>query len=243
MTTAQQICTLSAQIAKVPGMTAQAGVFLNMVLSELCQNHDFDVAKKTHQGVFDSGLITVTSNGNQIFGGPYDLPADYLRGIRGDSFWTLLGVPYPLTPIDLQEFDMTVQQAGLQSYPYWMATDMSHSPPQAYFYVPPSGNYPFTVRYFSQMPDIVTPETSTDAPWFPNANYLITRVAGELMRIADDERYISFLGDGPEGAQGILDRYLKMKDDKSNRAQMVALDGRLFGKRVTNLPNTKTVGW
>jgi hypothetical protein len=66
---------------------------------------------------------------------------------------------------------MMVQQAGNQSYPYLFATDMSPLDadaagrrdarvPQAYVWPPPSGAYPVTLRYFCQMPDIDTPETS-----------------------------------------------------------------------------------
>ena len=65
-----------------------------------------------------------------------------------------------------------------------------------------------TLRYFCQMPDIATPETSALIPWFPNQTYLVTRVAGELMRATDDSRMSDYLGEGPEGAGGILNRYL-----------------------------------
>jgi len=61
------------------------------------------------------------------------LPVDYLRvsgssgsqGSQRSTFWYLNGVPYPMVPVDLAEFDMQVQQAGLQSYPWLWATDMS----------------------------------------------------------------------------------------------------------------------
>lgn len=41
----------------------------------------------------------------------------------------------------------------------------------------------------------------------------------------------------------MLARYLKMKDNKTNRGQTVKLDRRRFGSRYDNLPVTKTVGW
>ena len=63
------------------------------------------------------------------------------------------------------------------------------------------------------------------------------------MRITDDERSDRFLGDGPAGAQGILRRYLELKDDSSNRAKTVKLDRRQFGRKFSTLPNTKTIGW
>ena len=252
--TAAQIVSLSCAIAKTPGMIVQAGQLLNVVLQELCQTYDFDVAKKTVFGTFNTSLVALL--GDSVYGsGPYPLPADYLRAEIGDVFWTLpnTGVKYPLIPIDLAEFDVAVQQAGLQNYPSFFCTDMSPNDavqqgdtsgaPTFYIYMPPSGNYPYTIRYRSQMPDIATPESSTTVPWFPNQNYLITRLAGELMKISDDERAPRFLGEGPDGAQGILDRYLKLKDDKSNRSQSVKLDRRQFGPSFSNLPNTKLVGW
>lgn len=232
-------------------MLSQAGQLLNMILGDLCQTYDFQLARKTFYFNFNPGLVSPV--GNSIYGsGPYPLPADFLRCQDEKAvFWTLLGVPYPLIPIDLSEFDMAVQQAGINAYPYWFATDLSggdetaagDTTPLAYVYPPPSGAYPCTVRYFAQMPDIATPEASNTVPWFPNSTYLLTRLAGELMRISDDDRVSTFLGEGPEGAQGILDRYLKLKDDHSNRATTVKMDRRRFGPRYNNLPNTKTIGW
>lgn len=248
---AAQLCSLAATDAHAPGAVTQAGEMLNMVLSDLCQTYDFALARKTFYFNFNPGLKAQV--GNSIFGsGPYPLPADFLRCADDKSvFWTLQGVPYFLVPIDLSEFDGTVQQAGLQSFPYWFCTDLSlgdeaanaDTTPMAYVYPPPSGAYPVTVRYFAQMPDIVTPESSAVVPWFPNQAYLRTRVAGEMMKLVDDDRWQEFLGEGPAGAQGILNRYLKLKDDSSNRAKTVQLDRRRFGPRFSNLPVTKTVGW
>ena len=93
------------------------------------------------------------------------------------------------------------------------------------------------------MPDITTPETSSTVPWFPNQSYLITRLAGELMRATDDTRMADYLGDGPEGAGGILTRYLKMRDDKQDRVQTVKLDRGRFGRGTNNLPMSKFIGW
>ena len=55
--TAAQICTKAASIARVPGFTSQAGDYLNVVLSELCQNYDFDVAKQTYSFTFNTIAI------------------------------------------------------------------------------------------------------------------------------------------------------------------------------------------
>lgn len=249
--TAQQLCTQACVIAHAPGFVSSAGQLLNMILQELAQTYDFMVARKTATFNFNTTLVDPTGR-FQLGSGPYTLPADFLRCVDEKAvFWVLNGVPYPLVPIDLSEMDMTVQQAGQSAYPYWFATDLSlgdeaaagSASPIAYVFPPPSGNFPVTVRYFAQMPDIATPESSTVVPWFPNQTYLLTRLAGEVMKVTDDTRWQVFLGEGPEGAQGILNRYLKLKDDKSNRAQSVKLDRRRFGPAMSTLPNTKTIGW
>jgi hypothetical protein len=239
--TAQQIVSLATAAAKAPGFHQRAGMLLNSILSDLCQTYDLDIAR----GVvtFNLALDNGTGNGS----GPYPLPADYLRCDPRDVFYTILGVKYVMIPYDLAEFDALVQQAGIASYPDCYATDLSlqnSAVPVLYVWPPASGAYPVTVRYRRQMPDIDTPETSAVVPWFPNTSYLITRLTGELMRITDDERYQSFLGTGSEGAQGILDRFLKLTNDKSDRAITVSLDRRRFGTNNFNrLPNTKEVGF
>lgn len=247
---AAQIIGLACQIAKCPGYVSQAGEILNSALSDLCQTYDFEICKGAFFFNFQPGLINRI--GNSTFGsGPYPLPADYLRALKDGVFWTLQGVPYFMTSCDLSEFDMQVQQAGVQSYPYMYATDLSLSDeaqqgvtvPVMYVYSPPSGAYPVTVRYYRQMPDIAMPETSATVPWFPNSQYLLKRVAGGLMEITDDERAAAFLGESPQGAQGILDRYLKLEGDKVSRAQRITLDRRRFGRNWSRLPSTKTIGW
>lgn len=238
-----QIVTLATQMAKVPGFTSQAGQLFNAILEELSQTYDFDVAHGFYHFNFNTSLQPATNSPVIAGSGPYQLPSDYLRADRDDVFWTLQGVPYPLVCIDLSEFDRTVQQAGLQTYPYWYCTDLSTSPPGMYVYPPPSGNYDVYVRYRRQMADVTAPETNTGTPWFPLPTYLYTRLAGELMKISDDERWRVFLGEGPEGAQGILNRYLKLKDDPENRSKRVTLDKRRFSGNFSSLSNTKTVGW
>lgn len=227
-----QICALAAQAAGVPGWTAQAGQLLNMVLSDLCETYDFDAAR---------GTVTLSITGS-TGSGPYNLPSDYLRAEEGDAFYTLNQVPYALIAIDLAEYDALTQQGGIAAYPDFYATDMSQSPPAIYFWPPPAQVLPVTIRYRRQMPDITAPEASSTVPWFPNQNYLITRLTGELMKIADDERCAQFLGEGPAGAQGILKRYLELKDDSSSRAKTVKLDQRRFGTAFNRLPGTKVIG-
>jgi hypothetical protein len=228
---AMQIVSQATQIAGVPGFTSQAGQLLNMILSDLCETYDLDLAKK---------IVPVNLT---VSSGPYTLPADYLRAAKDDVFYVFNGVPYPLINVDLAEWDALPQQAGFNDYPTAYATDMSQSPPVLYVWPPSNGQLPLTVRYFSQMPDITQPETSAVVPWFPNQSYLLTRLAGELMRIADDDRYEAFLGSGDAGAQGILKRYLEMKDDSETRSKRVTLDKRFFRPRWGALKNTKSIGF
>jgi hypothetical protein len=245
--TAAQLCNLAQLDAHAPGYSSQAGQFLNMIQGDLCRIYDFELAAKTVYGNFNPGLIAPM--GNSIYGsGPYSLPADFLR-MKDEkaAFWTLLGVVYTMIPCDLGEFDMLVQQAGTQSYPYIIATDMSlgdetaegDSTPVFYVYSPPSGNYPYTIRYYAQMPDIATPESSASIPWFPHQGYLRKKLAACLMGETGDAREENW----HKQADEMLDQYLKLKDNRSNRATTVKLDRRRFGRSYQNLPNTKTIGW
>lgn len=237
--TAQQIVTLACQAAKTPGYLGQAGQLLNVILQELCQTYDFDLAKGFYQFNFNPSLVSTIDNNVLLGGGPYPMPSDYLRADPDDVFWTLQGVPYRMTNISIEQFDMTVQQAGLQNFPYWYATDMSQSPPVMYVYPPPSGSYPVTIRYRRQMPDITSPESSSAVPWFPNTQYLRTRLTAELMALSDDDRRSGYV----EESAAILRRYLEMKDDKSDRSETVKLDRQRFRSGTNSLRNTKLVGW
>jgi hypothetical protein len=245
MYTAAQLVALCCQAASCPGYTQQAGQLLNVILSDLCQTYDFDLAR----GTYNFNMIPQSQQSANEFpnltqgGGPYPLPDDFLRCKYGDVMWFLRNVPYVMIPFELYEFDAMAQQAGLQSYPYMYATDLSTSPASIVVYPPPSGVYPTMVRYQRQMPDIVAPETSSQIPWFPNQQYLRTRLTGELFALTDDERAPAFLGDTEMGAQGILQRYLKLSDDRENRSQMVKLDRRLFRQNGGTLQNTKELGW
>jgi hypothetical protein len=92
------------------------------------------------------------------------------------------------------------------------------------------------------MPDITD---TTQTPWFPNSTYLYTRVAGELMKITNDDRWQGFLSDqdGSGGAGDLLRKYMAMKDDPITAPKTVGLDRRLFKANIANVRNTKTVGW
>ena len=253
--TAAQICALSRQDARCPGFTSQSGQLLNMILSDLCQNYDFDVARQNVAFTFQPGQLNSQGQAYQ------NLPANYLRGIRNGSYYTISGVPYPMIPCDfVEEYNMLVEQAGLSNFPVYYATDMSltgvaNSPigaggalvPVMLFWEIPSGGYPANIYYYSQMPDIATPETSSVVPWFPSQEYLRTELAGQLMKLTDDERVDTFLSSDedrhPSGSRVVLRRYLQLKDDKSTRVQQVQLDRRRFGAQFSRLKNTKQIGW
>ena len=240
--TSAQIVALAVQDAAVPGYTAQAGQLLNLVLQDLCENWNFDAAKGSTVFNFAPSQLTNTAlyPNVQPGGGPYPLPADFIRMVDDkDTTWYLNGVAYPMIPCDLSEYDNMVMTAGFQSYPYIFATDVSQSPANLLVWPPASGAYQCLIRYYRLMPDIVTPETSTTIPWFRNTNYLRTRLAAELMGIADDSRREEWLN----RAEKMLLSYLSLKDDNSDRAICVKLDRRSFKNNFNALKNTKAVGW
>jgi hypothetical protein len=131
MLTAGQIIGEAGQRAKVPGYVTQGLQNLNAVLSDLCQHHDFALARGVFNFNFNPSLATMYGSG------PYPLPLDYLRtsgtsGATGAqrSAWYLYptpafpsGQPMYMTPIDLAEFD-GYPQFPSQSLPELWATDM-----------------------------------------------------------------------------------------------------------------------
>ena len=240
---AQQIVSLACATAKVPGWVTQAGLMLNMILNELCTDYDLDVARFTFNFSFNTGAGQDS--------GPYVLPANWLRADRDNVFYTIQGVKYIMIPETIAEFNAQVQQPGLNAYPQNYAVDnsplASGSAPNMYVWPPPSGAFPVTARYYSQMTDITTPESSATIPWFPNQLYLQRRLTGEMMLMANDDRADTYLGgvdttSGFEGASAILGRYLSTKDD-AQTVKRVTLDKRLFGPAFDRLRNTKTIGW
>lgn len=240
--TTAQIVTLACQMAKTPGYTSQALSFLNAVLLELAQNYDFNVIRKTYEFNLST---TASGNGYAPGSGPNTMPSDFLRLHRNGSFYMISDVPYKLIGVEQEQFDSFVQQAGLASYPYFAYVDVTAvvgQEPGLYVWPPASGAYPATIRYNSKPTDIT--DTST-TPWFPNQTYLYTRVAGELMKIANDDRWQAFLGDQPGqgGAGDLLRKYMSMKDDPETAAKTVSLDRRRFGNDLSRLRNTKTIGW
>ena len=250
---AAQICKIARQNAKVRGFETQSGQFLNVALRALNQNYDFDLAR----GAFNTTLTGATTQiGNlnaQLASGPFKLPLDYLRCKEGDVYYYPIGLgnqPFPLIPVDINEFDGFFQTAGFMNYPVYFVTDLgvvnpnTNPPTPANFYVwPPAGGaYPLFLRYYRQMPeigdDVNPPELSTDIPWFPNEDYLIREVQAHLEEMTGDPAAAGHFAMNRK----VLDRYLKMKDDKSDRSQSVKLDRRRFGKQYSTLPRSKFFG-
>jgi hypothetical protein len=239
---AQQLVSMSCFEAKVPGWLSLAGQKLNMILNELC-SYDLDVTRQTYQFNFNVSLGS----------GPIPLPTNWLRSNRDDVFYTIIGVKYIMIPVSLAEFDAFVQQAGLAQYPEYYAVDNSgiatQSAPNMYVWPPPSGAYPVTARYYSAMPDIVTPESSSTIPWFPDQLYLQRRLSGEMMLMANDDRAVMYLNGSTDtkkgtflGSSALLERYLQTNDD-AQAVKRVTLDKRFFGTPFDKLRNTKTIGW
>jgi hypothetical protein len=132
MLTAFQQIEEAVYRAKVPGYTTTFAIRnLNAILSDLCQHHDFALARGVYNFNFNPALATMYGSG------PYSLPLDYLRtsgssGATGASrsAWYLYptpafpsGQPIYMTPIDLAEFDQFPQFPS-QSTPSLWATDM-----------------------------------------------------------------------------------------------------------------------
>jgi len=223
--TSQQLISLALQTVNVPKFTLQAGQLLNMILSDLCQNYSLAAAL---------GSGTVVTSG-AVGSGPYNLPADYLRMAGNEVRYSINQVPYVMVNIDLAEFDALIQQIGDVNFPELFATDPSQVPPVIFLWPPPNGALTINIRYYRQMPDIASPESSTAVPWFPNSDYLLTRLTGELMRMTGNERSIVYL----EGAKSTLREYLILQADDEGRAKTVKLDRRRFGSKFSRLPKTK----
>ena len=256
-----QLVARACATAHVPAWVQQGGQYLNIILDDLCQQYDLDLAKGTFNFNFSLGIVANPNFINiQAGSGPYALPLDFLRANKDECIWFNQGVPYPLIAVDISEYDWQVQQAGNQNYPYLVAIDLSQIPPVAVVWPGAGGAFPVMLRYQRQMPAIgsggpavngwnpgsLAPEVSPVIPWFPNQSYLLKALAGKLCEEADDTRAQTFLGDGDPnnpGAGAILRAYLKQANDNSDRAKRVTLDRRRFKHRWSSLPDTKRVGF
>lgn len=237
--TAAQIVSLACQSAHAQGFKVQAGQLLNMILSDLAQTQDLDLCR----GKFSFNFVADNGSGNGS--GPYSLPLDYYRHTRDGVFFTVDGVPYILVPYDQSEFDLLVTTPGLENYPTVFYTDISPlnavpaSNPLMYVWQPANGVYPVTVRYYKYLPDITTPETSTTIPWFPNQDYLITKLTAHLAVLADDSRAPELM----QAADVQLRKFMQMTNDDEGKAKTVSLDRRRFGNQWSRLSNTKKIGF
>jgi hypothetical protein len=116
---------------------------------------------------------------------------------------------------------------------------LAQNPPSAgqlFIYPQSSGTITLTHRYMVKQPDIVTPETSTVIPWFPDQDYLITATAARLMQITDDTRRPDFLKE----AATMLGIQLIMEGDEQQVVKSVRLDPRRFHTNRTLKPTKIT---
>ena len=216
--TTQQLLARACSIAKAPGYMAQAGVYLNMVLSSLCQEYDFDYIKKTQ-------TISLSAAAG------YALNSDHLR--TKEVFYSVNGNPFYLFQIPIETYHTLFTGPGVSNYPNKFAVDVSTDPNTLLFYPPPSITQDVTVNYFPEMPNIATPETSTEVPWFLNQEYLIVKVAAHLMRETDDSRQPLF----DLQAEKILEKVLTMKDDKTGFSETIKLSRERFRTGQNQNPN------
>lgn len=130
--TAANIIKRAVYAAQVPNYTAFALDELNAVLRHIENTVDFSAARGVWNFTFNPNLVT-SGQGNIVQAAPNPLPIDYLRvpvstgstGAQRSSKWYIQGVPYDMVEIDLTEWDDQVQQAGIQSYPYFWAKDFA----------------------------------------------------------------------------------------------------------------------
>jgi len=222
--TASQIITRACTIAKVPGYAVQAGVYLNMLLSTVCQEYNFDHIKKSQ---------IITFNG----GAGYDLNSDHLR--TKEVFYNVNGTIFYLFQIPVETYHALFAGEGVSNYPEKYATDVSTDPNTILFYPPPSIAQNVTVNYYPEMPEISSPETSSDVPWFLNQEYLIRKVAANLMLETDDERQPLF----EMQAEKMLSKILTMADDKEGFSNTIKFSRERFRSGISAGPSKSSPLW
>lgn len=216
--TAAQIITRACTIAKTPGYAVQAGIYLNMLLASLCQEYDFDYIKKTQ-------TIPLTASFT------YALNADHLR--TREVFYNVNGNPFYLFQIPIETYHSLFNGPGVSNYPNKYAIDVSTSPHTFLPYPPPSITQDVTLNYYPQMADITTPESSSTVPWFLNQEYLIRKVAANLMLETDDARQPLFEAQ----AEKMLEKILTMQDDKEGFSETIKLSRERFRTGQNQNPN------
>lgn len=237
---ASTIVSLSCYAAKAPGYIQQGGQFLNQVLEDLAYKRNLKSNRKTT-------ALVVGPNNN----GPFPLPADYLR--MYDLFFLQNNLPYFLKPIDQIGYDAEFKDPSIANYPYEWATDLSLEAQvwsgasqgvgtltqagNIFIYPQTSGQISLTMRYFPIRPDIVTPETSGQIPWFTDQLYLIKRTAAWIMTLTDDDRQSRFIAE----AEAMLNPDLIMEGDEQQVVKQIQLDPRKF-RQQRYLKPTKVTG-
>jgi hypothetical protein len=239
--TAGSIITDACQIAKCPGMTLQAGDFLNEILSTISQIYDFPEAQQLLQLSVGPNLGTGISPAQPFQWYPLVLPAGSLYLRTKSVFYNVQGTIFFLNQLLKDQYDQLFQGSGISNYPYWYVVDQTlalPTPPQMAFYPPPNISLTVNVRVQYQPPDIVTPVGSSQVPWLRNRRYLVTRLAADMMQITGDSRRAEF----DASATQQMDKYLTMIDDKENVATTVKLDPLRFRQPMALAP-TKTTGF
>lgn len=216
MLNASQIVTRALAIAKAPGFLTQGGQYLNLVLNDLVLHRNLKMLRQKQ-------TINVTVGSN----GPFALETDYLRTY--DLFYTINNFPYFLYPISQEQYDELFKDPSIANYPYSYATDLTATqiPGTAgsLFIFPQSNTaLALTHRYMRNMADIVTPETATSTPWFPDQDYLIHATATRVMKETDDQRHDAFVKEGEE----MLRTHIIMDGDEQQVVKEIRLDPRRF---------------
>lgn len=225
MLTASEIINLAVQIAKVPGMTTQAGQFLNARLLQLALDQDMDIIRRT------TTINVVTGQSS------YQLPVNYLR--MREAFYNVNGSVFWLIQLALKDYDQLNTNPGLTDYPYYYSTDIGSTPPTLYLYPPPSLAFSLTIRYMDSLVEISDPVNSTTVPWFQDQSLLINMVAENLMSISDDTRVEMMYKQNDDKFR----RLIQMSNDKENRAVIVEKDPRTFRTARRVRPTKLQGGW
>lgn len=134
--TAASIISAAQQIARTPLYQTQALDEFNSLLRYIEETVDFSAARGQWNFFFNTNLVT-SGAGNIIQTAGIPIPIDYLRvqvsggstGAQRSSKWYFQGVPSDMIEVDLTEFDDQVQQAGIQSYPYFWTKDLAQYQP------------------------------------------------------------------------------------------------------------------
>lgn len=217
-------------------MVQIAGQWLNIVLEDLKLNKNLKVNRVTQ-------MLTVTP---ALQYGPFPLEPDYLRTY--DLFYplptsgggTASSETQFLVPITMEQFDAEFKSPSVSNYPYEFATDLSTQAQvwsggsqgqgtltqagNLFIYPQTSGTIVMTHRYMRNQPDMVSPENSTQEPWFAYTEYLITATAAGMMGVTGDDRYSTYR----QMAQDMLRPHLIMEGDEQQAVHEVRLDPRKF---------------